>query len=56
VSLPVEPEFAAELKVTRAALTVHAEHDAALECTPDADAEGMCHLIERRKGYGRRPG
>jgi hypothetical protein len=56
VSLPVEPEFAAELKVTRAALTVHAEHDPALECKPDDNAPGMCNLIERRKGYGRRPG
>jgi hypothetical protein len=56
VTFELEPEFRVQVKVTRAALTVHAGHDPALECKPDDNAPGMCHLIERTDGYGRRPG
>lgn len=49
------PEFGAELKITRGALSVHAEHPADWECVPDPGHDGMCHRVERVTGVARRP-
>lgn len=53
--LEVAPEFGAELKITRGALSVHAEHPADWECVPDPGQDGMCHRVERVTGVARRP-
>lgn len=53
MSMQVEPEFRVGVAVVRAPAR-HAEHDPALECRPAGD--GLCRLVERSEGIGRRSG
>lgn len=54
MSMPVEPEFRVGVAVIRAP-AAHALHPPGAECRP-VEGTGLCRLVERSEGIGRRTG